>query len=102
MIFKRISSLWSRTSAFADRHPWAAFGALAAILFIYQIPAMVCGLDMCDTGFYLTFFDNIFTRPGTVEYNFMYYASGLVGGLVRMELPGIGIVGRRVAGMVLR
>ncbi len=101
MIFKRTSSLWARTSAFADRHPWAAFGALAAILFIYQIPAMVCGLDMCDTGFYLTFFDNIFTRPGTVEYNFMYYASGLVGGLVRMALPGIGIVGMRVAGMLL-
>ncbi len=101
MIFKRINSLWARASAFADRRPWAAFGVLAALLAVYQIPAMVCGLDMCDTGFYLTFFDNIFTRPATVEYNFMYYASGLVGGLVRIAFPSIGIVGMHMAGMLL-
>lgn len=91
----------AQASAFAGQRPWAAFGMLAALLLIYQIPAMVCGLDMCDTGFYLTFFDNIFTRPDMVEYNFMYYASGLVGGLVHMAFPGIGIVGMRVTGMLL-
>ena len=101
MIFKRINSLLAQVPTLADRHPWTAFGILATLMLLYQMPAVVCGLDMCDTGFYLTFFDNIFTRPGTVEYNFMYYASGLVGGLVRMALPGIGIVGMRVAGMLL-
>ncbi len=101
MISKRINVLATQLSAFTDHHPWAAFGLLASLLFIYQMPAMVCGLDMCDTGFYLTFFDNIFTRPGTVEYNFMYYASGLAGGLVRAAMPGIGIVGMRMAGMLL-
>ena len=101
MISKRINVLATQMSAFTGRHPWVAFGILASLLFIYQMPAMVCGLDMCDTGFYLTFFDNIFTRPGTVEYNFMYYASGLAGGLVRAAVPGIGIVGMRMAGMLL-
>lgn len=101
MISKRINVLATQMSAFTGRHPWVAFGILASLLFIYQMPAMVCGLDMCDTGFYLTFFDNIFTRPDTVEYNFMYYASGLAGGLVRAAVPGIGIVGMRMAGMLL-
>lgn len=67
---------------------------------IVQAAAVVCGMDYCDTGFYMTFYDNIFDAPETVEYNFMYYLSGLVGGAWLTVFPGWGIVGIRLLGML--
>lgn len=52
-----------------------------------QIPPLFGGFDLCDTGFYLTFYDNVFSAPGTVEYNFMYYLSGVVGGTLLKIFP---------------
>ena len=64
------------------------------------VPA-VFGFDYCDTGFYLTFYENIFTAPRDVEYNFMYYLSGLVGGAWMRVFPGSGIIGIRILGMLM-
>lgn len=50
---------------------------LSAIL---QLPALFLGFELCDSGFYMTFYEYFFSAPGVVEYNFMYWLSGLVGG----------------------
>lgn len=84
-----------------NARPWRSFAVVALLLALWQLPAVFFGLDMCDAGFYLTFYDNIFTRPATVSYNFMYYLSGLVGGLLQMLFPTMGVVGMRLAGLAV-
>lgn len=57
------------------------------LLALWQLAVATFGVDLCDTGYYLTFFDNIFKNPASVEYNFMYYLSGVVGGVLDALLP---------------
>lgn len=72
---------------------------LAVICFVVQIPPLCMGAELCDSGFYLTFYDNIYSHPECVEYNFMYYLSGLTGGallLIAHTALGMRIVGATV------
>ena len=56
-------------NGFADhRHLVWVLLLVAAIV---QLPPLLCGFELCDSGFYMTFYDNIFTHPEAVEYNFM-------------------------------
>lgn len=71
--------------------------ALLLIGAIMQFPAIFCGFELCDSGFYMTFYDNIFTNPEDVGYNFMYYLSGVAGGAVS-SLTGGSILAMRVFG----
>lgn len=66
---------------------------------ILQLPPLFGGFELCDSGFYLTFYDNIFSAPDTVEYNFMYYLSGIAGGLL-LELFPDSIFALRVASLL--
>lgn len=71
---------------------------LAVICIVVQIPPLFMGVELCDSGFYLTFYDNIYSHPECVEYNFMYYLSGLTGGaLLKIMHTALGmrIVGER-------
>lgn len=72
---------------------------LAVICIVVQIPPLFMGVELCDSGFYLTFYDNIYSHPECVEYNFMYYLSGLTGGaLLKIMHTALGmrIVGAAV------
>lgn len=71
--------------------------ALLLIGAVMQFPAIFCGFELCDSGFYMTFYDNIFTNPEDVGYNFMYYLSGVTGGAVS-SLTGGSILAMRVFG----
>lgn len=64
---------------------------------VMQLPAIFCGFELCDSGFYMTFYDNIFSNPEAVGYNFMYYLSGIAGGAVS-SLTGGSILAMRVLG----
>ncbi len=76
----------------------AAMLALVA----YQLIGVFWGFELCDSGFYLTFYDHIYDAPETVSYNFMYYLSGLFGGLVSKVLPSEGsMVLMRLAGVLV-
>lgn len=63
-------------------------------------PALFLGFELCDSGFYATFYDQIFHRPESVSYNFMYYLSGIAGGVVS-EISGGSLLALRVAGLVV-
>ena len=63
-----------------DSHYGASVGWAIALLTLWQLVVATFGVDLCDTGYYLTFFDNIFKARASVEYNFMYYLSGVAGG----------------------
>ena len=52
------------------------------VVAVLLLPSVLASFELCDSGFYVTFYDNIFRAPESVEYNFMYYLSGVVGGVV--------------------
>ena len=86
---------------YVERHPGRLFGAVLALLVLYQMLGVFFGMDLADAGFYLTFYDNIFTHPESVEYNFMYYLSGIVGGTLQWLFPSMGMAGMRLAGVTM-
>lgn len=55
--------------------------ALALICVVLQVPLVFWGAELCDAGFYLTFYQNFFDAPESVSYNFMYWLSGLIGAI---------------------
>ena len=84
-----------------DSHYGASVGWAIALLTLWQLMIAVFGVDLCDTGYSLTFFDNIFKSPSSVEYNFMYYLSGVAGGALNALLPEGGKwMAMRVAGVL--
>lgn len=83
----------------ASNKIWLIVAGLA-LCFVIGLPGVFYGLDVCDSGFYLTFYDNIFKSPSSVEYNFMYYLSGIVGGSIATVFPSIGMMEMRLVGLL--
>ena len=84
-----------------NSHYGASVSVTIALLALWQLVIATFGVDLCDTGYYLTFFDNIFKTPASVEYNFMYYLSGVAGGALDALLPAGGKwMTMRVAGVM--
>ena len=87
--------------AWLNSHYGTAVGWTIAVLTLWQMAMATFGVDLCDSGYYLTFFDNIFKAPASVEYNFMYYMSGVAGGVLNAVLPEGGKwMAMRVAGVL--
>ena len=85
----------------ADGHYGTSVGWAIALLTLWQLVIAVFGVDLCDSGYYLLFFENIFKAPEAVEYNFMYYLSGVAGGALNAVLPEGGKwMAMRVAGVL--
>ena len=83
----------------AIRRGGRIFWIVLALLVLYQLLGVFFGMDVADAGFYLTFYDNIFTHPESVEYNFMYYMSGVIGGTFQSLFPSMGMAGMRLIGV---
>ena len=84
-----------------NAHYGVAVGVTIVLLTLWQLVIAVFGVDLCDTGYYLLFFENIFKAPECVEYNFMYYLSGVAGGVLNAVLPeGSKWMAMRVAGVL--
>jgi Dolichyl-phosphate-mannose-protein mannosyltransferase len=71
------------------------------LLFAFQIIFIFQGIDLSDSGFYATFYQQIYNAPETTQYNFMFWFSGIVGGAVAWLLPGLGLWGIRLAGVLV-
>ncbi|MDR2692158.1 MAG: hypothetical protein LBB73_07715 [Dysgonamonadaceae bacterium] len=74
----------------------AALAALAGYEFILALQ----GFDLCDEGFVLTFFQQIFHAPETVEYQFLYYLPSLVGGVWNILFGFGGILSFRILAII--
>lgn len=74
--------------------------ALMAVIGLYELLSVFYGFELCDSGYYMTFYENIFRAPASVEYNFMYYLSGVAGGAIMWIAPGMGMIGMRLVGVV--
>jgi hypothetical protein len=71
------------------------------LLFAFQIVFIFQGIDLSDSGFYATFYQQIYKNPETAQYNFMFWFSGIVGGAVTWLFPGLGLWGIRLAGVLV-
>lgn len=70
------------------------------LIFLYHILMTFQGLDMLDEGFHVTFYQQFFKDPESVQYSFFYWLSGLVGGSILELFPSSGLWGIRFAGAV--
>jgi hypothetical protein len=71
------------------------------ILIVYQVLFIFQGFEMSDEGFFLTLYDQIYTNPETVQYNFPFWFSGVIGGAIDYIFPNTGIWGFRFAGVLI-
>ncbi len=69
-------------------------------LFIYQVLRSFQGFELCDSGWYATYYQNIFSNPSSVEYNFLYWLAGIMGGLFVKMFPDSGLLGIRFLGIL--
>ncbi|MDR1818175.1 MAG: hypothetical protein LBR07_08455 [Puniceicoccales bacterium] len=76
---------------------------LCALAFIvgWRVFLFFFGFDLLDTGWMQHSYQQIFTAPASVEYNFLYYFSDLLGGVWEAIFPNAGIIGGRVLGLLL-
>jgi hypothetical protein len=66
------------------------------LLLSIQILLIFQGLELADTGFYATFYEQIFTDPQSVAYCFMFWLSGIIGGIFLKIFPYSGLFGLRL------
>ncbi|WP_115461665.1 glycosyltransferase family 39 protein [Winogradskyella aurantiaca] len=68
---------------------------------LIQLVLAFQGLDVCDDGFAATFYQQFFNDADSVEYNFVYWLSGLVGGIWYELFPGGGILWLRILAILV-
>ena len=73
---------------------------LVIVVFVQLLLAFQ-GFDVCDDGFVLTFYQQIFSNPESVEYNFLYWFSGIIGGLWYQLFEGGGILWFRALAIIV-
>src|ERR1700748_3261150 len=71
------------------------------VLFLYQLLFIFQGIDFTDEGFYAAFYQQIFKDPASVQYNFMYWLSGVIGGAWLYLFPSYGLLGIRLGGVLV-
>jgi hypothetical protein len=72
-----------------------------AIVIAFQLLLIFQGVDFSDEGFLATFYQNIFDHPGSVQYNFMFWFTGVIGGIFYKLTQPIGLIGLRLAGVLV-
>jgi hypothetical protein len=71
------------------------------ILLLYHLVIIFQGFDMLDEGFHVTFYQQIFNDPSSVQYGFFYWLSGVIGSAVLNFASGLGLWGLRAAGALI-
>ncbi len=71
------------------------------LVFILELILIFQGLDLSDEGFLSTFYSRIFSNPQSVSYNFMFWLTGIIGGLWLKLFSPLGLLGIRLAGVLV-
>ena len=79
-----------------EAHPRASMWYTVLFAVAYYMLVALQGLDYADEGFSLTFYQQIFSHPEDVEYLFLYYLTGLLGGVWELLFGGWGNYGFRL------
>jgi len=73
---------------------------LGFLLCVFTVLAFQ-GFDVCDEGWYLSFYQQIFNNPQSVEYNFAFWLTGIVGGLWYELFPNGGVLSFRLLALLI-
>lgn len=69
------------------------------LLFIYQLIFLFQGFDFADEGAHSAFYQQIFSHPETMMGDFMYWFSGIFGGIFYYFFADFGLLGLRFQGL---
>lgn len=70
--------------------------AAFALGIAYRLLMGLQGFDTIDMGYCMTFYQNIFTHPDALLFQFNFYLTGVVGGVWELLLGGWGLQGSRL------
>ena len=76
-------------------------GITIVIIVLIQLVMAFQGFDVCDDGWVLTFYQQIYTNPESVEYNFLYWFAGIIGGLWYKLYEDGGILWFRILAIIV-
>jgi Dolichyl-phosphate-mannose-protein mannosyltransferase len=71
------------------------------LVFILELLLIFQGLDLSDEGFLSIFYRRIFSNPVAVSYNFMFWLTGIIGGIWAKIFSPLGLLGIRLGGAVI-
>lgn len=74
---------------------------LVTVVIAFALPRSLFGMDMEDEGWLLTAYQNIFSHPSSVSYNFLYYNGIVAGGIWNLLFGQYGLVAFRVMHVLL-
>jgi hypothetical protein len=74
---------------------------IISMIMIYPILLIFQGMDITDTGFYLTSYQQIFTAPKNLRYEFLYWLSDVIGGIWLKLFGDLGYIGIRLAWVLI-
>jgi hypothetical protein len=72
-----------------------------ACLFLFQLVLIFQGIDLSDEGFLAIFYQQIFKNPESVQYNFMFWLTGIIGGVYYKIFSFFGLWGLRLGGVMV-
>lgn len=75
-------------------------GKYFILIFILEVSLTFQGLDLSDEGFLSIFYQRIFSNPSSVSYNFMFWLTGIIGGIWVKIFSPLGLWGIRLAGAI--
>lgn len=67
---------------------------------LYYIAIMFQGFDVCDEGFALSSYQQIFNAPESIEYNMLFWLTTVLGGIWYNIFPDGGIISFRILGAI--
>jgi hypothetical protein len=70
-------------------------------LFLFQLVLIFQGIDLSDEGFLAIFYKQIFKNPESVQYNFMFWLTGIIGGVYYKLFSFLGLWGLRFGGVII-
>lgn len=68
---------------------------------VYNLLLSFQGFDMCDEGWEMTAYQQIFNNPESVEYQFLYYGSLLTGGIWNYLFGQYGYIAFRLLAVIV-
>jgi len=82
---------------------WNKYTLGITVLFVVCLLGLLSfqGFDVCDEGWYMTFYQQIFNAPETVEYNFAFWLTGIVGGIWYELFPEGGVLSFRLLTIII-
>jgi hypothetical protein len=76
------------------------FALCLAIVALRGVSLSYFGLELMDTGWHLHLYQQIFTTPESVQYQFVYWFDGIIGGVWHYFFPGLFPI--RILGVIIQ